>query len=177
MKTLGQFVLRFVALLILWLLLWGRITPASVVGGFCVIAFVLAVAPAGPGKTAPQDHGRLSLIGVVVFAVVFAKALVIATWQVAVAVVFPNRVKAQIVKVQLTARSPLIGTTVANAVTLTPGTMTIDEQQTEDGIVLWIHALMVDDPEDICRDVRDFERYAVAAWGSKEDRQRLQRKS
>lgn len=177
MKSLSQFLLRFLALLVLWLLLWGRVTVASVVGGICVIAFVLAVAPSGPGRTAPKDHGRLSVFGVVVFAVVFAKALVIATWQVAVAVVFPHRVKSQIVKVLLTARSPLIGTTVANAVTLTPGTMTIDEEQTDDGIVLWIHALMVDDPEDVRRDVKEFEHYAVAAWGSSEDRRRLKGQS
>lgn len=176
MKWLWFQSLRVVALLGLWLLLWGRITVANVTGGLLVILLLLVIAPTGPGSTMAEDRGRFHLVATVIFGAVFFKALIVATWQVAVVVMFPSRVKAGVIRVPLSVRSPLIGTVVANAVTLTPGTMTIDEHQSEDGIILFVHALIADDPEKIRQDVWDFERYAVASFGSARDRTAVLRK-
>ena len=160
----------FVSLLALWLLLWGRVTPANVVGGTLVIAFVLWVAPTGPTVAGSSEPGRFHPVATVIFAFVFLKELVLATGQVAVLVVVPNRVHSGVIRVQLAVRSPRIATVVANAVTLTPGTMTIDEEDTEDGIVLYVHALDATDPVAVRQGVKKFEQLAVRSFGNQHDR-------
>ena len=165
--------ISFLSLLALWLLLWGRITPANVVGGTLVIAFVMWVAPAGPTILVASDPGRFHPIAALIFAVVFLKELVLATGQVAVLVVVPNRVHSGVIRVQLAVRSPRIATVVANAVTLTPGTMTIDDEFTDDGIVLYVHALDATDPGAVRQGVNTFERLAVRTFGNRHDRDAL----
>ncbi len=162
--------ISFLSLLALWLLLWGRITPANVVGGALVIAFVIWVAPAGPTVLDASDPGRFHPIAALVFALVFLKELVLATGQVAVLVVVPNRVHSGVIRVQLSVRSPRIATVVANAVTLTPGTMTIDDEFTDDGIVLYVHALDATDPVAVREGVKKLEQLAVRSFGNRQDR-------
>jgi multicomponent Na+:H+ antiporter subunit E len=165
--------ISFVSLLALWLLLWGRVTPANVVGGTLVIAFVLWVAPAGPTVAGSSEPGRFHPIATAIFAIVFLKEIVLATWQVAVLVVVPNRVQSGVIRVQLAVRSPRIATVVANAVTLTPGTMTIDDELNDDGIVLYVHALDATDPSAIRQGVKAFEQLAVRSFGNRHDRDAL----
>ena len=173
MKILTRLAMPFFALLGLWLLLWGRVTAANVVGGVLVIALIFWIAPAGPVVEVPSDRGRLHPVAALVFGVVFLKELVIATWQVAVFVMAPERVRSGVVRVQLDVRSTRIATVIANAVTLTPGTMTIDDEVTEAGIVIYVHALDATDPEGIRQSVRVFERLAVRSFGSRSDRDAL----
>ena len=165
--------IAFLSLLALWLLLWGRVTPANLVGGVLVIAFVLWIAPAGPAVAGASDPGRFHPVATAIFAIVFFKELMLATWQVAVLVVMPNRVHSGVIRVQLAVHSPRIATVVANAVTLTPGTMTIDEQFNDDGIVLYVHALDATDPSAIRQGVKTFERLAVRSFGNRHDRDAL----
>lgn len=162
--------ISFVSLLALWLLLWGRVTPANVVGGTLAITFVLWIAPAGPKVAGSPEPGRFHPVATVIFAFIFLKELVLATWQVAVLVVLSNRVHSGVIRVQLAVRSPRIATVVANAVTLTPGTMTIDDEVNEDGIVLYVHALDVTDPSAIRQGVKTFEQLAVRSFGNRHDR-------
>ena len=173
MKALTRWVMPFFSLLGLWLLLWGRVTPANVVGGALVIVLIFWIAPIGPNVEVPSDRGRFHPVAALVFSAVFLKELVIATWQVAVFVMAPDRVRSGVVRVQLDVRSTRIATVVANAVTLTPGTMTIDDEVTEAGIVLYVHALDASDPEGIRKSVKAFERLAVRSFGTRCDRDAL----
>jgi len=53
--------------------------------------------------------------------------LIVANWQVLVDVLRPRlRIAEGIVAVPLVSRSPIIATFVANAITLTPGTLTVE---------------------------------------------------
>lgn len=167
--------ISFVSLLALWLLLWGRVTPANVVGGSIVIAFVLWAAPTGPAVAGSSEPGRIHPLSTAIFALVFLKELVLATWQVAVLVVVPDRVQSGVIRVQLAVRSPRIATVVANAVTLTPGTMTIDDEVNDEGIVLYVHALDATDPSVIRQGVKTFEQLAVRSFGNRHDRDALER--
>ena len=64
---------------------------------------------------------------------------------------------------------------VADAITLTPGTMTVDVFDTDDGpAVLYVHALEVADPEAIRADGLRLEGLAVRAFGSRADRERME---
>ena len=108
-------------------------------------------------------------------------ALCVATWDVAVTVLLPrSKVSEAVVAVPLRSRSPVIATIVANAITLTPGTMTIEvddpSERGEDAhIVLYVHVLGLGDAQSIRDDGLDFERLAVKAFGSRSDRERWAR--
>ena len=136
--------------------------------------------PAGPSVVRAEDEGSVRPLAALRFLVVFTWALVVATWQVVVAVVRPRlRLAEGIVAVPLVSRSPVIATFVANAISLTPGTLTVEvSEPTVDGsLVLYVHALDVDDPDAVRRDGRRFEELAVAAFGSRLDRDRWEASS
>lgn len=68
-----------------------------------------------------------------------------------------------------------IVTVVANAVTLTPGTLTVDVHEPDDGTpaVIYVHVLQFDDVESVRADVLRLERLAVRAFGTKQHRHDL----
>lgn len=166
---------RVVALLAFWLAMWGRVTPGNVVGGLAVIAVIWFVFPTGPGALRSEHSPVVRPIAAARFLVIFLWMLVVATYQVAVAVLRPRlRIAEGIVEVPLRATSPIVATMVADAITLTPGTMTVDVFGTDDGPgVLYVHALDLGDAEAIRADGHRLEVLAVRAFGSRADRERL----
>jgi multicomponent Na+:H+ antiporter subunit E len=142
-----------------WLLLWGEASVANVASGLVVAAVLAAVVPLGGAAVAPRH--RVHPFGVVRLVGLFAVELVRATWRMAVTVVAPSpaRLRAGVVRVELRTRSPLVGTLVANLVTLTPGTLSLS---LVDG-VLHVHVLGLDDAEAARADVRRFESAVLAA--------------
>lgn len=84
----------------------------------------------------------------------FLKELVVANIQVAVAVVKSNtRLKPAIVKIPLSVRSDLAITILANMITLTPGTLSLDVSS--DKQFLFVHVLDSDDCEATIRSIQD----------------------
>ena len=168
-------VVRAGVLLLVWFGLWGRITPGNVVGGVLVVAAIYWIFPTGPGRLGAEHAPVVHLLAALKFLVLFAWALLVATAQVVAVVLRPRlRVAEGIVEVPLTSTSPVIATMVANAITLPPGTMTVDVFGTGDEpAVLYVHVLDLDDAESIRDDGRTFEALAVNAFGSRGDRERL----
>jgi multicomponent Na+:H+ antiporter subunit E len=83
----------------------------------------------------------------------FAYDLVMSTWQVAVAVVTMNhRGRSRFVEVPLDVESDLGIMMVANLITLTPGTLSVDVS--DDRRTLLVHGLIVDDPEALIADIK-----------------------
>ncbi len=150
-------VLMAVALLAVWLALWGEVSVANVVSGLVVCPLVVALTP---GLRTERRH-RVHPVAVVRLVGVFLVALVKSTWQVAVTVVRPTpaRLRAGVVRVRLRSRSPLTGTIVADLVTLTPGTVTLS---LVDGVI-YVHVLGLTDPDAARADVLAFERAVLAA--------------
>lgn len=109
-------------LVVVWVALWGGLSWANVGSGVLVAVVVLALFPTGPGTGV-----RISPWPALRYVVWFAGQLVVATAQVVVAAVAPaGRVRPAVVAVPLRSRSALVTTIVANSVTLTPGTLTVD---------------------------------------------------
>lgn len=169
-------VLLVLWLTLVWALLWGSAAPGTIVGGLVLATAVVLV-------VRPQDDrgGGVHPIAVLRYGVHFAWALVAATASVAATVLRPRmRLAEGIVAVPMRARSPVVVTFVANSITLTPGTLTVDIRPRAYGIdevaaepeppVLYVHCLVLGDPEDVRADARRFEELAVAAFGSPEDR-------
>lgn len=178
---------RVVVLLVIWVALWGEPTVGNFLSGLLVVALITWLFPTGPGRLPSEHEGMFRPLAALHYAAFFAWALVKATWDVALTVLSPSsRLAEAVVAVPLRSRSPVIATMVANSITLTPGTMTIevDDGVLEDGsasadgddhIVLYVHVLGLGDVESIRADGLAFERLAVRAFGSRADRDRWAR--
>ena len=183
----GAVVARVVVLVVIWVALWGEPTVGNFLTGLVVVAGISWLFPVGPGRLPREHEGSFRPLAALHYAAFFAWALVKATWDVALTVLKPaSRLAEAVVAVPLRSRSPVIATMVANSITLTPGTMTIevDDGRAEDGspradgddhIVLYVHVLGLGDVESIRADGLAFERLAVKAFGSPADRARWAR--
>ena len=177
-------------LTLVWVLLWGEASIGNVLAGLVIATLLVAVFP--PGRDG--DVG-LHPIAIARFGIWFVRALIVSNVSVAKEVLRPRlRLQEGIVAVPLRATSPVVATFVANAITLTPGTLTVDirprsfgtigndpssdELPVVDGVtvppVLYVHCLVTGDPEQVRADGLELEEYAVRAFGSAEDRLAIQ---
>ena len=127
-------------------LLWAAIT-GSFSGPNLLLGLALAVAAlfllrefVGP------MHGLRRLWSIAVLTGLFVYELLLSAVRVAVVVLTPNlrnRLRPAIVAVPLTVKSDAEITLLANLITLTPGTLSIDVS--DDRSVLYVHVLMLED--------------------------------
>lgn len=88
------------------------------------------------------------------FSLFYARALVVSAWQVAKQVLSPTiTARPGVIAVPLTAKRDVEIATLANLVTLTPGTMSIDVSN--DRSTLYVHVMLLDDPEAVEADIRE----------------------
>jgi multicomponent Na+:H+ antiporter subunit E len=147
-------VLGGVSITVLWVLLFGEVTVANVLGGAVVgTAVMLAFRPR---ERAPRH--RLSPWAALMLLANLAVALVVSSTRVALAVIRPtrDRLRTQVVRVPLTTDSELVGTVVADLITLTPGTLTLDVRHDPERLI--VHALGAPDPDEVRASVGDLER-------------------
>lgn len=155
-------VVRGLLLVVIWLALWGEVTAANVLSGVLVAAVVV-------GGFDRRRRGRVVVrpIAALRFAVHFAGRLVVAGVVVARTVIAPaHRVRTGVVAVPLVGCSDAVVTLVADAVSLTPGTLTIEVRR--EPPTLFVHALDVKEVEQVQAEVRRLEVLAVRAFGSGE---------
>lgn len=151
-------------LVAVWVALWGEASLANLLSGVAVGCGVLALRP-----EAPDRRGRLRPIAAARFIAYFLGKLVEASVVLAWEVVTPrNRVREGIVAVPLRGPSDALVTVVADAITLTPGTLTLDVRR--DPTVLYLHVLHLEDVEAVRREVRHLEDLVIAAFGTDADR-------
>jgi multicomponent Na+:H+ antiporter subunit E len=102
---------------------------------------------------ARSAYFRRTLAGIS-FSLFYAKALVVSAWQVAKQVLSPTiTARPGVIGVPLTATRDVEIATLANLVTLTPGTMSIDVSN--DRSTLYVHVMLLDDPEAVEADIRE----------------------
>jgi multicomponent Na+:H+ antiporter subunit E len=156
----------FVVLAVVWLLLQGELTVANLLGGVVLGVLLGLLFPVG----AHVVHHRFHPWAFAKFVAFVLYSLVMSSWEVIKVIVHPTptSLRAGIVRVRLEAESPLTTTIVANAVTLTPGTMTLTARV--DPAELHIHVLGLGDPDEFRESVHDLERRTVAALTPELDR-------
>ena len=153
-------------LITVWVALWGDLTPANVLGGLGVVALIAVVFPG----TAPGPASRVRPLAVLFLGGWFAVKLVEATLAVSREVLrWRPRIAEGIVAVRLGHVSPAVATLIANAITLTPGTLTLDVDDGRDGsddkgTVLYVHCLHANDPAAVRADLQRLARLALAAF-------------
>jgi multicomponent Na+:H+ antiporter subunit E len=142
-----------------WVALWGDVAVGTAVAGAVVGITLVTVFP--PERklvpvVRPLALGRL--------AAVFTWRLVVASAVVAWEVLTPrNRINEGIVAVPVFGASDFVITVVANAVSLTPGTLTLDIDQ--EARTLYVHVLHLHDVETVRREVRELEELVIHAFG------------
>lgn len=149
-----------------WVALWGEASPANILAGLAVGAGVQLLLGRHIGTAIAG--GILRPVALARFTGVFAVELVVAAAQVAWEVVTPRNVDTPaVVEVDLATSSPTVVTAVANAVSLTPGTVTIEVNHREGHApaTLLIHVLHAQEPAQVRASVERFERLAEAALG------------
>jgi multicomponent Na+:H+ antiporter subunit E len=153
-------IVRAVVLLVVWVLLQGELTVANVVGGVFVVAAIEALFP-----SRRHTSHRLQPVGAAVYVGTLVRDLVVSSWTVVVTVLRPNadRVHAEVVPVQLATRSPLVAALVANSISLTPGTLTVDIEHAPTGFVLQVHVLGRIDPSEFAASILALERRVARA--------------
>jgi multicomponent Na+:H+ antiporter subunit E len=152
--------LRVVVLVGIWLALWSDLSVANVASGLVVAtAIVVLFDTWRPGTPVirPLRAAR--------FAAYFLYKLVEASIVVARTVLSPgHRIHTGILAVPLRGCSDGVATLIADAISLTPGTLTLEVRR--DPLTLFVHALDVRNVEQVQSDVRKLEVLAVRAFGS-----------
>lgn len=143
--------------LVVWLALWGTLSWANVASGVLVVVLIGVVI-----RPVPREH-TVHVFALLRLVAVFMGRLVGSSYVVVRAVLAPSpdRLRSGIVAVPLRHRSDLVATVVADAISLTPGTLTVDTRGAPS--VLYVHVLGLADPEEIRDDVRHLEHLVVAA--------------
>jgi multicomponent Na+:H+ antiporter subunit E len=154
-------------LAVVWVLLWGTFTPLSIVGGVVVaIAVLAAFRYPPPAPYLPVRPLRLlGLAGYLVYDMVVSGAEV--SWQ---TVRHGPRARGAVIAVPLVSGSDRVVTVIANALSLSPGTMALQIDH-EHG--LWfVYALGPRDRDGVERCRRrtlDMQRRVIAALGTDDE--------
>lgn len=146
------------AFVALWVLLVGELTVGNVVAGCAVAVVVLVAFPLEP----VAGRHRVHPVAVISLAVHFTWLFLVSNYRMLITVVrpTPDRLRAGIVKVTLEPTSPLVTTMVANAISLTPGSLTV--AASDDG-VLHVHMVGFTSADEARVDIADLHRRVIAA--------------
>jgi multicomponent Na+:H+ antiporter subunit E len=150
---------------VLWESLWGNFTVANLLSGVAVsIGLVLLVRLPGASLRS-YGAGRVRPIRTLWFLVFFVVKVVQANVSLAWEVVTPrNTIEPGILGIPIRDCSDALVTLIANAFTLTPGSLTIEVL--EDPTVIYVHVLHLNDPEKVRRDLLHLAEMAVRAFGT-----------
>jgi multicomponent Na+:H+ antiporter subunit E len=149
-----QFLMHLL-LTFIWVALTGSFAFINFFFGFLLSFMIMWVI----SSSNPDRRKYFSLIPQVIgFILYFTKELIKANIQVAYDVITPKfYMQPGIVCVPLDAKTDLEITLLANFITLTPGTLSLDVS--DDRKVLYIHAMYIKDKESFIREIKDgFER-------------------
>ena len=164
-------VIAAVALMTVWVLLWGTLSVGNVIGGLLVAAVILAVFPLPPVRF----RGRPRPLGILRFAARFLADLVVASVQLAwTAFRFGYVPRTAIIRVPLRVHSDLNLTLTGEAVSLVPGSLIVDTDQAS--TTLYVHFFDVSDRHAVERAravVYEVEARIVRAVGSDAELRRL----
>lgn len=164
-SKVGGFTVLFVTLFFFWVLLNGSLATDVLIIGAVVsflIAFFFRDKLAWFSELSLTPKALLTTVAYILY---YLKELVSSNLNVAAIVISPDLpVKPGIVKVRTKLKTAMGRMLLANSITLTPGTLTVDM----DGEWLYIHWVSVDSPDietATANIVGGFERYLEVMYG------------
>ncbi|MFB6081219.1 MAG: Na+/H+ antiporter subunit E [Halanaeroarchaeum sp.] len=171
--NLRRWQLAAVVLTVLWLFVRGVPLDPTVVLGEVLLGGVVAVVIAWlfrrlyPG-TADVSYGVRTLPYTVIYVASFLKELAVANVDVAYRVLSPSMpIEPAVIYIPLRVERPTAISTIANSITLTPGTLTMDYD--EDGNGLYVHTINGEDPYAVVAPIRRWEDLALTIFGEDAD--------
>ncbi len=151
-----------VALVGLWVFLWGDVSVANLASGAVVAGGLLLAFPGdrrvGATRYVVRPFAAARLI--IVFAVQLLGSSVLIAREI---VSRRSRIRTGIVACPLRSGSHRLTTALVNIVALTPGTMPVELQL--DPPVLYVHVLLLDDVHRVRDDIARLEALIAAAYG------------
>jgi len=164
-RTVGGFIVAFIGLFVLWVVFTGSLDSQELIAGVVVSALsallVGAVAPGGTLKAFSPIRWAYGLAFLGYLSVAIFKSNI----DMALIVTRPKiNIRPGIVRVKTALTSPIGRLVLANAITLTPGTLSVDIEGDE----LFIHWVNVeaDDIDEATRKiVTGFERFLGGVFG------------
>ncbi len=146
-----------VFLALIWAAATGNFDPANLLVGFAIGFLVVVFAQRAVGST---NYGRKFIL-VVRFALFFIYELFKANLRVAYDVITPSQyMRPGVVAIPLSVKTDTEITLLANLISLTPGTLSLDVS--DDKSVLYLHAMFVDDPDELRHEIKaGFERRVI----------------
>ncbi|WP_420564777.1 Na+/H+ antiporter subunit E [Thalassobaculum sp.] len=146
-----------------WAALMGQVDLATLALGFGLGLLSLWIVAPLFGPAGRRDLRRLP--AAVRLVVLFLYELVVSGFRVAWDVVTPGtKATPGIVEVPLDVRSGHEITLLANLISLTPGTLSLDVS--EDRSILYVHSMYTDDPEALVADIKSsFESLIIEVCG------------
>lgn len=148
---------RSLALLVLWIALLGELSVANVLSGVILVALVSWLFVHDEPQYALRPLAALRLAAHVLVNLVSSSARVV----LAVIAPTPQRSATSIQQVQLAQGSVFVGAIVSNAITLTPGTMSLDLDPSS--LMLSVHVLGTIDEASFRADVLSLEQLVAKA--------------
>ena len=158
-------VMQFLLMLAVWVLLSGGVTGEILTAGVLVSMAITFMTSSGVSPLAQIRLTPRAILAHLLFFLVFLRELILSNLDVARRVLSPSLpINPGIVKVPTRLRTPMGRFVLANAITLTPGTFTVEVRND----ALFIHWLDIDpgDAESASRRiVSRFEKYLEVAYG------------
>lgn len=136
---MNLFVLN-ILLSLAWIALTGEFTPINFIIGFGLGYLILWFS----GRGSPSGIYFRKIPKIIWFAFFFFREVIKSNLRVTYEVLTPGRnMKPGIIAIPLDAKTDLEITILANLITLTPGTLSIDVS--DDRTILYVHAMFIDD--------------------------------
>lgn len=146
-------------LLVVWVALWEDLSVGTVIGGSIVAVMVVRLVPTRRTGNPPQFRIGATIRLLFIFLRELMKASAVVAWEV---ITPSSRINEAIVAVPIRGVSNGITTLVANLITLTPGTVTIEVRSSP--AMLYIHVLHLRSVEEVRTDVRGLEQLVIEAF-------------
>ena len=153
--------LRLVSLLAVWILLWRDAGIGVWIGGLVVAVAIESL------RRISGRRSRIRPLALLRFLGRYMVSVVMSNFRVAWEVVTPSndQIREAIVAVPMRSNSISVALLVANAISYTPGSLTIE--LTEDPLVLYVHVLHFETSEEVRREVTHLEALVAAALDEK----------
>jgi len=134
---------------VIWLLLRGDGSPGNFFVGLLLAGILIHFLR----RTYQQERAFRRVGDIVHFIIYFIRELIVANVQVLKVVLSPNlNIRPGIIAYKTECTTPLGITVLANSITLTPGTLSVDIS--EDHSTIFVHTLDIDHPDTVCDGIR-----------------------
>ncbi len=149
-------------LMLVWVLLWGKATPANIIGGFAVALMITLLLP----LPAVPVEGRVHPLSLVKLIVVVAYQLVLSSVQVAWLAIRPGPPPlTAVLRARLAIKSDLVLALAVNIFTIIPGSMVLEVDQ--ERRLIYVHVIDVGNEKAVARfyqQIEQIERLLVATF-------------